>query len=110
MREIVEYLAKEGFIYKEFKSFDKSLLKTRRVVDIYNATDTKGYYHLIFSYKQKGRFLLKHAEEMLLSGSRVAEILEHNFKYKHLVLKGAICSKSENYLKLNGWKIYNDIV
>lgn len=110
MKKIVDYLGGKGFIYKEFKNFDKSLLNTRKKFFIYTGTDVKSNYHLVFSYEQKSRFLLKHAKELMNFSMSVSTLLNHNFRYKHLFLTGEICSKSSNYLKMNGWKIYHDIV
>jgi len=89
---------------------DNKLLKTRKKVDIYTATDIKKNYHCIFSINQKSRFLLNNADEITSLNEVLQQNVNHNFRYKHLLIKGAICSKSINFLEDRGWKIHNDIM
>ncbi len=110
MKTVVEYFAKKQVLFKSFKEADKALLKTRKKVHIFNATDTKGNYHCAFLINQKSRFLLKNASEIVELEDRLARLEKHNFKYRHLMISEEICSKSIGYLKERGWQLHHDFM
>jgi len=107
---VVEYFSQKGVLFKSFKKIDKALLKTRKKADIFAATDTKGNYHSIFIIGQKSRFLLKNSIELVELEESLQQLEKHNFKYKHLIMGKAICSKSTAYLKERGWKLHHDFM
>ncbi len=106
----MEYFSNRGVLFKSFKKVDKTLLKTRKKVAIFASTDTKGNYHSIFQIHQKSRFLLKNAIELVELEIKLQQIEKHNFKYKHLIIGKAICSKSISYLKNRGWQLHYDFM
>ena len=107
MKVVVEYFSKKGVLFKSFKEIDKTLLKTRKKVAIFTSTDTKGNYHSVFKIEQKSRFLIQNAIELVELEEKLQQLEKHNFKYKHLVIGKAICSKSINYLNERGWKLHD---
>ncbi len=89
---------------------DKTLLKTRKKADIFVSTDIKGNYHSIFKIELKSRFLLKNSIEIVKLEESLQRLEKHNFKYKHLIIGKAICSKSTTYFKERGWKLHHDFM
>lgn len=110
MKTFVDYFSNRGVLFKSFKEIDKTLLKTRKKVLIFVSTDIKGNYHSIFQINQKSRFLLKNAIELVELEIKLQQLEKHNFKYKHLIIGEAICSKSINYLKEKGWQLHHDFM
>lgn len=110
MKDVVEYFSKKGIVFKELKKIDNSLLKTRKKINIYKSTDINKNYHSIFFIEQKSRYLVKNIEDLVLLSHRLEELEQHNFRYKHFIIKGAICSKATSHLKELGWKIHNDFM
>lgn len=110
MKIVVEFFLKKGVLFKSFRDIDKTLLKTRKKINIFAATDTKGNYHSIFLIEQKSRFLLKNAIELTQIEDKLQQLEKHNFKYKQLIIGRAICSKSIDYLKERGWQLHHDFM
>ncbi len=110
MKDIVEYFIEKQIRFKSLKQIDRSLLKTRKRVDIFAGTDLKGYYHSIFSVKQKSRFLLKNSLELVELEERLCSLKQHNFKHKHLIIGEEICSKSVSYFEERGWRLHHDFM
>ena len=110
MKAIVEYFSQRKVLFKSLKEIDKAFLKTRKKVVIFASTDTKGNYHSVFKIDQKSRFLIKNAIELVDLENKLQELEKHNFKYKHLIIGKAICSKSINYLKERGWQLHHDFM
>jgi len=106
LKNIVDLFLKHKIVFKSLDEVDKSLLGTRKKIDIFKATDIKGNYFSIFKIDQKSRFLLKNAIELSDLELRLQKIVNHNFKYKNLLISKNICSKSVVYLKDRGWKIF----
>lgn len=101
---------KKKIVFKALEERDKSLLKTRKKLEIYCATDTKKCYHSIYKIEQKSRFLIKNVEELIVLDQSLQKLENHNFKYKHLIIIGTICSKSSSSLKDMGWYVHNDFM
>jgi len=110
LKDLVEHFSKKNILFKDLSTIDKTLLKTRKKIDIFSATDIKKNYHSIFTINQKSRFLVKNAEELIVLNEHLQQLENHNFKYKHLIIHGAICSKSISLLKEIGWKIHDDFM
>lgn len=110
MKRLVENFVKKSIVFKDLSTVDKSLLKTRKKIDIFSGTDVEKNYHSIFVINQKSRFLIKNAEELIALNDNLQQLENHNFRYKHLIINGAICSKSINFLKETGWKIHDDFM
>lgn len=111
MKELIEYFSKKrGVVFKSLQEIDKILLKTRKKWLVYSSTDIKKSYHSIFVVTQKSRFLTKNAIELIEIEHRLQELKNHNFKYKHLIIGDAICSKAVIYLKERGWQLHHDFV
>jgi len=110
LKAVVEYFAKKRVLFKSFKETDKTLLKTRKKVVIFASTDIKGNYHSVFKIDQKSRFLIKNAIELVELEYKLQQLKKHNFKYKHLIIGKAICSKSISYLKERGWQLHHDFM
>ena len=106
----MEYFSKNGVLFKSLKEVDKILLKTRKKISIFCSTDIKKNYHSIFLIGQKSRFLVKNAIELVQIEDRLQQLENHNFRYKHLIITEAICSKAQNYLKDRGWKLHYDFM
>ena len=110
MKLLIDYFSNRGVLFKFLKQIDKTLLNTRKKVTIYTATDINSNYHSIYKIEQKSRFLLKNSMELEELDSKLQRLENHNFKYKHLIIGKAICSKAKNYLKQRGWEINHDFV
>ncbi len=106
----MEYFSKNGVLFKSLKEVDKTLLKTRKKILIFCATDIKKNYHSIFKIGQKSRFLVKNAIELVEIEYKLQDVENHNFRYKHLIITEEICSKAQNYLKDRGWKLHYDFM
>jgi len=110
LKEIVEYFSQKSILFKSLKEIDKRLLNSRKKIWIFSSTDTKLNYHSIFSIAQKSRFLVKNAVELVEIEYRLQQFENHNFKYRHLMIDGKICSKATSYLRERGWKMNHDFM
>ncbi len=110
MKELVEYFSKKRVLFKSLHEVDKTLLKTRKKLSIFSSTDTKKNYHSIFIITQKSRFLVKNAIELEKIEYELQRLEKHNFKYKHLIIGEAVCSKASSYLKERGWQLRHDFM
>lgn len=110
MKKLIDYFSSKAIVFKSLRLIDKAHLRTRKKVTIFTATDLKGNYHSIFIVGQKSRFLIKHFMQILELEERLVELENHNFKYKHLIIGEAICSKVVNNSKERGWNIYHDFM
>jgi hypothetical protein len=110
LKTLVEYFSKKKIVFKFLEEIDKTLLKTRKKIAIFSATDTSKCYHSMYRIQQKSRFLRKNVEELIVLDQSLQNLVNHNFKYKHLIIMGPICSKSTTLLKNMGWQIHNDFV
>lgn len=104
MKEVLEKLSAQH-LFSSFLPLSPSLLKTRRKMVLYKGVDTKQYYHIVFSVAQKSRFGVKHAEEMISYEKSLVAVMEHQFKYKHLLIDAPLCSKARTVLNMDGWNI-----
>lgn len=104
MKEVLEKLSAKH-LFSSFLPLSPSLLKTRRKMVLFKGVDTKQYYHIVFSLSQKSRFGVKHAEELIGFEKSLAAVMEHQFKYKHLLIDAPLCSKACTTLQMDGWNI-----
>lgn len=104
MKEVLEKLSAQH-LFSSFLPLSPSLLKTRRKMVLYKGVDTKQYYHIVFSVAQKSRFGVKHAEEMIRYEKSLVAVMDHQFKYKHLLVDAPLCSKARTVLNMDGWNI-----
>lgn len=105
MKQIVELLEKNGYIFKTLKEVDKKSLGSRKKVKIYIGTDTDLNYAQIFFFEQKSRFVSKNTIDLLFLSKMLKRYSGHNFKKSFLLLSSDICFKSKEILKEKGWKI-----
>ena len=105
MKELVELLFANGYIFKSLKKIDNKELKSRKKIDIYVAVDLNSYYVAIFFLKQKSRFVQKNAKEIEILYERLKIYKDHNFKKKVFIFDLAMCSKAKSALKEKGWKL-----
>ncbi|MDD3323725.1 MAG: hypothetical protein PHN38_01190 [Sulfurospirillaceae bacterium] len=100
----------KGLIFKSFEPVDLTLLGTRKKIFVFSGVDNRSYYHTVFRVAQESRIVLKNAVEFVELEKRLEKIMGHSYKYKHLLVRAPMCSKSENYLVHNGWKVFYDFV
>ncbi len=109
MKNMVEFLQKNGYVFKKLNKINNKDLGTRKKIDIYEAVNLKSFYVAIFKLNQKSRFIMKNANDLEALYHDLVSLQNHNFKIKVLLVNSPVCSKSKEFLKKNKWKIY-DIV
>lgn len=96
MKELVDFLVKQGLICKELNEIK---LNTRKKVKAYLGVNIKNEYCFILVVNKKSR-ILKSDIEFLLS-----LLPDINFRYKKKILisSGPICPKAVNLIK--DWRV-----
>jgi len=110
LKRVVEYFLDKGILFESVSEIDKKLLNTRKKISILSLKDSKQKYHSIYIVAQKSRFLIKNALELIEIDERLQKLENHNFKYKHLMISEAICSKAVQYFKDKGWQLHHDFM
>jgi hypothetical protein len=110
IQELVDFFSLKGKIFQSIKKIEVKALGSRKKISIFVCVDLKSFYHVIFYTKQKSRFLIAHAKEIIALESRVCALEEHNNKYKHVCIEQELCSKAKQYLKERGWSVHNDFM
>lgn len=105
MRELVEYLKQKNKIYKKIEVIEPKSIGIRNKIGIYHCTDVKGYYTLIIKITQKSRVLQKDVPKYETIFDKCVSYLDHNCKYKLLIIESPLCSKAKLAFKESGWKI-----
>ena len=110
MKEILDRVCSKQIIFKSLQMIEPKLLKTRKKITILSGVDQKSFYHLVFKINQKSRFILKNAQEIVELESILVREENHSYKFKHIIITSAMCSKATTFLKEQGWKIYHYFV
>jgi hypothetical protein len=80
MKQLTEFLASKGFIFKEFTKVEPKEIGSRKKIEVYDSNDINGHYISIFVINQKSRFLIKNAKEIELLRDKLIDIKNHNFQ------------------------------
>lgn len=107
MKQLTEFLAKEGFIFKDFKLVEPKEIGSRKKIEIYDTNDINGYYVSVFLVNQKSRFLIKNAKEIELLRDKLSEVKNHKFKKNIFIVHSPMCSKAMHYFEEKNWIVYN---
>lgn len=110
MKEMLEQICRKQIVFTSLEMIDPKILHTRKKLLLFSGVDLKSYYHLMMRIEQKSRFVVKQAEEILDLEAKIVLHVNHNYKYKHLLLQSPLCSKAKTLLIQRGWKVYNDFV
>ena len=103
MRDFVEFLKSKGRIYKKIESIAPKDIGVRNKIEIYHCVDLKGYYSLTITITQKSRVLQKDVEKYNNIFNKCVSYLDHNCKYKLLIIESPLCSKAAAKFKEQGW-------
>ncbi len=109
MKRVLEKISSKT-LFSAFSSLDKTILKSRKKMSLYSGVDTNSFYHVVFQIEQKSRFVFKNAQEVVDFEKIIVLHVNHNYKYKHLLLCAPLCSRAQKYLQEEGWRIYNDVM
>ena len=85
-------------------------LGSRKKIEIYVATSVFKDYYAIFLINAKSRFIRKNAEDLIILCEKLAQVQEHNFKKKELLISSPLCSKAKKFLKENKWSVRVDFM
>ena len=110
MKELTEYFNTKDILFKEIKEVLPKDLGSRKKIKIYLATSIKNEYYSIFILDSKSRFLRKNANDLLELNSKLADMAEHNFKIKELLISSPLCSKAKNFLEEQKWRVRVDFM
>lgn len=105
MRDFVEFLKRKGKIYKKIESIAPKEIGIRNKIQIHHCTDPKGYYTLIITITQKSRVLQNDVAKYDAIFDKCVSYLDHNCKYKLLIIESPLCSKAAAKFKEHGWVI-----
>ncbi|SFV62922.1 hypothetical protein MNB_SM-6-657 [hydrothermal vent metagenome] len=105
MQMVVDSLRQKGKIFKKMQEIPPKDLGIRNRIKIFHATDTNGYFWVIFAVSQKSRILMKDVHKFEEIYAKLTLFCEHNFKYKILFIDAPLCSKAAKAFKEAGWKI-----
>ena len=110
MKEMLEQICTKKLVFASLEAIDPKLLHTRKKLQIFSGTDLNSFYHIIFRFEQKSRFVASHYNDLMALYQKVEQLKHHSYKTKHLILKTEICSKIKCELNSQGWKIYHDFM
>lgn len=110
MKELTEYFNTKDILFKEIKEVLPKDLGSRKKIKIYLATSIKNEYYSIFILDSKSRFLRKNANDLLELNSKLADMAEHNFKIKELLISSPLCSKAKKFLEEQKWRVRVDFM
>jgi hypothetical protein len=105
VKTIIDTLQQNGKIYKKLEEIKPKELGIRNKIRIFKATDTHGYFTVIFAVSQKSRLLMKDVAKFEEIYAKLVRYCEHNFKYKLLIIDAPLCSKAEKAYKEAGWRV-----
>ncbi len=108
MSELVEFMRLKGFIFKDILEIKTSELKIRNKLKLFRCTDLKKFYTFVVVVDQKSRVLQKDVLKYIEIEQKTIKFLDHNFKYRTIIIKAPLCSKAKALLKENSWKVYHD--
>lgn len=110
MKEFVEFLNSKNFHFKKLNQLHPRDFGSRKKLTIYEGTDLKSAYWIIFLNDSKSRFIQKNALEMIELSNTIISQKEHNFKEKIFFHSSPICSKAKATLEVLKWRVINDFM
>jgi len=106
VKNVVEFLSKKNYIFKELHEIDLKLLGSRKKIELFEGVDTQSNFVTVFKIDQKSRFVTKNAKEIEELLDKLIKLKQHNYKKKILLISSPLCSKAKKYLEDLKWKIY----
>ncbi|ACZ11620.1 conserved hypothetical protein [Sulfurospirillum deleyianum DSM 6946] len=110
MKEMLERICNKHIVFTSLHVIDPKVLNSRKKIAIFSGVDQKSFYHLMIRSEQTSRFIRKNADEIVHLYGLISLHVNHQYKYKHLMIQAPLCSKAASLLHEKGWKIYNDVV
>lgn len=110
MKNLTKYYLNKDILFKEIKEVSVKDLGSRKKIEIYVATSVFKDYYAIFLINAKSRFIRKNAEDLIILCEKLAQVQEHNFKKKELLISSPLCSKAKKFLKENKWSVRVDFM
>ncbi len=110
MKNLTKYYLNKDILFKEIKEVSVKDLGSRKKIEIYVATSVFKDYYAIFLINAKSRFIRKNAEDLIILCEKLAQLQEHNFKKKELLISSPLCSKAKKFLKENKWSVRVDFM
>lgn len=110
MKNLTKYYLNKDILFKEIKEVSVKDLGSRKKIEIYVATSVFKDYYAIFLINSKSRFIRKNAEDLIILCEKLAQLQEHNFKKKELLISSPLCSKAKKFLKENKWSVRVDFM
>ncbi len=105
LKKVVDFLSDEHIVLLALDEIDLKFLKSRKKIRLFSGLTQKKYYVSLFFIKQKSRFLVKNANEIIDLEKRLEEYKNHAYKIKYLFISSPMCSKAKSFLRDNRWKI-----
>jgi len=106
VKNVIEFLSKKNYIFKELHKIDLKLLGSRKKIELFEGVDTRSNFVTVFKIEQKSRFVTKNAKEIEELLDKLIKLKQHNYKKKILLISSPLCSKAKKYLEELKWKIY----
>jgi len=110
LKNLTRYYLNKDILFKEIKEVSVKDLGSRKKIEIYVATSVFKDYYAIFLINAKSRFIRKNAEDLIILCEKLAQLQEHNFKKKELLISSPLCSKAKKFLKENKWSVRVDFM
>lgn len=108
MDQKIYALFEKGKIFlKDLKRVDLSQISAKRSLQAYLGINLKGFYQIVFIRNAKSRLLVKEAREIDEICAKCEEIAQTRITKRAIFFNSAICSKSSEFLKQNGWTCYD---
>jgi hypothetical protein len=105
LKEVVEILNKKNIICKSLNKIDLKTLKSRKKIDLYLGVTIKKFYCIVIYINRKSSIVTKDIKDYIELHQKLEEYNSSKILKKYIIIKSPLCSKAQERLENNGWKI-----
>jgi hypothetical protein len=109
MKDIVEFFAQKGIVFKSLKAILPKELNSRKRVEIYLGVDLQGYFVMVMKLEKSSRVLRKEVEGLFDLHSRLERLCDSSIKKRYIIINAPLCSKAKDMLVSNGWRVWSGV-
>ena len=99
-------MVEQGLLLKNFKTIEMKNFTRSRAYSAYFGVDLQNFNTLVFVREASSRFVMRDSEFLLNLSDQICADLGKVIKKRVLFYNSQICSKSQKFLKENGFVTY----